>query len=330
MKREMTKAIPTRQARLIRLAAEIKTNPYQRPEELCCTLSIGRSQFFEDRRALAKIGFEFSYDRRERKYKILRDVFIPVLDLTMTEVISLALSVRQLSAAGDHTLAWDAVQALRKVATNAPEPAREILAHAINDMALRQRFRVDPTVMNSLWQAQATRHRVQLLYDDYSVEKERWLLADIYMIYFKGRALYADAYLPEENRVAMLRASRIKQAKIQQALFEVRPEYKFHERHRHSFRVLVSEGKPQRVRIRFNARTARYIREAYWHESQQILEGADGDLILMLTVSEPREVLWYLVFPWADGAEILEPAWLRKEAADVAKKVYEQYTKSRN
>jgi len=315
----------SRQARLIRLAAEVKTNPHQRPEQLQRLLGVGRSQFFEDCRILAEAGFEFEYDRRERRYKILKDIYIPVLDLTMTEVISLAMAVRQLSAAGDHTLAWDAVQAIRKVAANAPEPAREILAHAINELTLRRTFRVDPSIMGMLWHAHQTRHQARLFYDDHSVGKERWLMADIYMIYFKGRALYVDAYLPEEKRIAMLRASRIKKVELQQSRFFVRPEYHFQERHRHSFRVMVGEGKPQRVKIRFDEKTARYIREAHWHESQRILKGEDGGLILELTVSEPREVLWYLVFPWADGAEILEPQWLREEAAQLARKIYERY-----
>jgi predicted DNA-binding transcriptional regulator YafY len=325
MKKGRKDNIPDRQARLIRLAAEIKTNPQQRPEELYHLLGIGRSQFFADRRVLAEAGFEFAYDRRERRYKILKDIFIPVFDLTMTEVISLAMAVRQLSAAGDHTLAWDAVQAIRKVATNAPEPAREILAHAINDMTLRQTFRVDPTLLNRLWQAQQNRRRVRLLYDDYSVGKQRWLLADVYMIYFKGRALYADAYLVEEDRLAMLRASRLKQVELQPAVFSMRSDYNFHERHHHSFRVMIGEGKPQRVRIQFDARVARYIREAYWHDSQFMMDGEDGGLILTLTVSEPREVLWYLVFPWGEGAKILEPKWLQAEAARTARQVYKLY-----
>lgn len=325
MNKRVEKDIPDRLARLIRLAAEIKTNPYQRPEDLYRLLGVSRSQFFEDCRALAQAGFKFKYDRRQKRYRIIEDLFIPVLDLTMTEVISLAMAVRQLSASGDHTLAWDAVRAIEKIAANAPEQAREVLVHAINRIALRDRFKVNPRVMNQLWRAQQTRRRVRLFYDDFSLNKERWLLADVYMIYFKGRALYIDAYLPEEDRIAMLRASRIKQVELQTALFQVRPGYNFHERHRHSFRVMVGEGEPERVRIRFDAPTARYIREAHWHESQRILEGEDGGLILELMVSEPREVLWYLVFPWGGGAEILEPRWLRQEAARMALDIYKQY-----
>jgi predicted DNA-binding transcriptional regulator YafY len=320
----------TKFARMIRLMSEVKTNPYQRPEELWRLLGIKRSQFFEDRKALAQFGFEFKYDRREKRYRIVRDIFIPVLDLTVTEVISLAMAVRQLSAAGDHTLVWDAVQAIRKIAANAPEAASEMLSYAINQKTLKDTFKVSPKWMNLLWQAQQNRHRTRILYDDYSRGQKRWLLADIYMIYFKGRALYVDAYLPGEDRIAMLRASRVKQVELLSEEFQVHPDYNFHERHRYSFRVMIREGSPVRVRIRFDPKIAPYIREAYWHDSQQILGCDDGGLILSLTVAEPQEVLWYLVFPWGEGAEILEPESLRREAARIALQVYKRYTEKKD
>jgi len=48
----------------------------------------------------------------------------------------MAMAVRQLSAAGDHTLVWDAVQAIRKIVTNAPEATRDLLAHALKRILL--------------------------------------------------------------------------------------------------------------------------------------------------------------------------------------------------
>jgi predicted DNA-binding transcriptional regulator YafY len=320
----------TKLARMIRLMSEVKTNPYRRPEELWSLLGIKHSQFFEDRKELAKYGFEFKYDRREKRYRIIRDIFIPVLDLTAIEVISLIMAVRQLSAAGDHTLVWDAVQAIQKIVVNAPEEVGEILSYAINQKTLKDTFKVNPERMNQLWQARQNRYRARIFYNDYSLRQKRWLLADIYMIYFKGRALYLDAYIPNEDRVVMLRASRIERVELLSEQFQVRPDYNFYERHRHSFRVMIREGSPVRVRIRFDPKIAPYIREAYWHDSQQILNCSDGGLILTLTVAEPREVLWYLVFPWGEGTEILEPESLRQEAARIALQVYKRYTEKKD
>src|SRR5262249_23727770 len=112
-------------------------------------------------------------------------------------------------------------------------------------------------------------------------------------------------------------------------VFKVRPGYSFRERHRHSFRVFISDNPPQLVRIRFVGRAARLIDETYHHESQRKLHFTDGSLILSLTVADPREVLWYLVFPYGEEAEILEPQWLREEAARVAQQVCNIYTKDK-
>src|SRR5262249_37571964 len=110
--------------------------------------------------------------------------------------------------------------------------------------------------------------------------------------------------------------------------FAVRPDYNFRERHRHSFRVMAGVTPPQLVRIKFAANAARYIDESYHHESEEKLWFADGSLRLSLTVSDPREGLWYLVFPWGEEAEILEPQWLRDAAAKIAQQVVDIYRKS--
>jgi predicted DNA-binding transcriptional regulator YafY len=90
--------------------------------------------------------------------------------------------------------------------------------------------------------------------------------------------------------------------------------------------VITGDGPPQKVRIKFDANVARYIHESYHHESEEKLWFDDDSLLLTLCVSEPREVLWYLVFPWGQGAEILEPQWLREEAIKIAQRMIEIYS----
>jgi predicted DNA-binding transcriptional regulator YafY len=166
---------------------------------------------------------------------------------------------------------------------------------------------------------------LEIVYDDFSQQRERKMEIDPYALYFKGRALYLDAYALEERKVLMLRVSRVKKILRRTGPFAMRPDYNFRERHRHSFRVMASDKPPQLVRIKFAANAARYIDEAYHHESEKKLRFADGSLRLSLTVSDPREVLWYLVFPWGEEAEILEPQWLREEAIRVAERIMAKY-----
>lgn len=310
MKNENAK---NRMARLITLMAEIRSNPRQTPDKLRKRLEVSRSQFFEDRKTLNKIGFVFDYDRTQSRYVIKNDPFLQITDLTAVEVLSLVMAVRQISAAGDHTLAFDAVRAVRKIIGNSEKRVRELLEYALDDTVLKERFKVDSGIIDELWQAQERSIRLEIIYDDFSKGHERNIQIDPYAIYFKGRALYLDAYLPNEKKVAMLRISRVKRVLRRIGVFSQRPDYNFSGRHRHSYRVMTSDNPPQLVKIRFDAKAARYIDEAYHHESQKKLHFSDGSLVLSLTVSDPREVMWYLVFPWGEEAEILEPEWLREE-----------------
>src|SRR6266545_586867 len=293
MPNEITKAVQTRATRLLELIREIQSNPRQTPEQLWRSLGVSRSQFFEDRKALAQIGFVFDYDRQRGRYVIKNDISLPVADLTAVEALSLVMAVRQISAAGDHTLAFDAVRAIKKIIANANKRVRDLLEYAMDDDVLRNRFKVDSQIIEALWQAQERCMRLEIVYDDFSQRRERKMEIDPYALYFKGRALYLDAYVAEERKVLMLRVSRVKPPLRRIGNFAMRPDYNF--------------------------------RETYHHESQEKLWFADGSMRLSLTVSDPREVLWYLVFPWGDEAEILEPQWLREEALRIARNILERH-----
>ncbi|MBO0797543.1 MAG: WYL domain-containing protein, partial [Blastocatellia bacterium] len=293
MAKELIKAVQTRATRLLELIREIQSNPRQTPEQLWRSLSVSRSQFFEDKKALAQIGFIFEYDRKRERYVIKNDISLPVADLTGIEALSLIMAVRQISAAGDHTLAFDAVRAIKKIIANSNKRVRELLEYAMDDDVLKVRFKVDSQIIDELWQAQERSARLEIVYDDFSQQWERKLEIDPYALYFKGRALYLDAYVPEEEKVLMLRVSRVKKILRRVGAFSMRADYNFRERHRHSFRVMIGENPPQLVKIKFSPNAARYIDEAYHHESQEKLWYADGSLRLSLIVSDPREVLWY-------------------------------------
>src|SRR6266511_667979 len=325
MPNEITKVVQTRATRLLELIREIQSNPRQTPEQLWRSLGVSRSQFFEDRKALAQIGFVFDYDRQRGRYVIKNDISLPVADLTAVEALSLVMAVRQISAAGDHTLAFDAVRAIKKIISNSNKRVRDLLEYAVDDDVLKNRFKVDSQIIEELWHAQERYTRLEIVYDDFSQRRERKMEIDPYALYFKGRALYLDAYVAEERKVLMLRVSRVKYPLRRIGNFAVRPDYNFRERHRHSFRVMMGDKPPQLVRIQFAANAARYIDESYHHESQEKLWFADGSLRLSLTVSDPREVLWYLVFPWGGEAEILEPPWLREEALRTARNILARY-----
>jgi len=314
-----------RYPRLIRLALEVKTNPRQRPSSLFKTLKISKPQFYKDKLALAEIGFSFHYSRSQGRFVISQDPFIPAYDLTLTETLALTMAVRQLSAAGDFTLTYDALSAIKKIVANSPATQREILCSCLDDTVLRKGFGCSSQILEDLHKAVLDQRRVVIRYDLYQAGGLKEYTLDPYQIYFKRRALYLDALCPQTQNYLVFRINRIKELRPTGMLFSRRPDYNFARRHRNSFSVFVGE-KTEKVKVRFDKRLAPFIKESLWHHSQRLEEEPNGSLLFEVEVSEPREVGWW-VMQWGPEAEVLEPESLRNYVADMARGIVGVYEK---
>ena len=78
------------------------------------------------------------------------------------------------------------------------------------------------------------------------------------------------------------------------------------------------------VSIKFNALTARYIRERNWHASQKIEENEDGSLVLHLQTGGLGEVKRW-VLQYGCGAEVLSPESLRQECIEEIRNMGKMY-----
>lgn len=78
------------------------------------------------------------------------------------------------------------------------------------------------------------------------------------------------------------------------------------------------------VRIRFGATVADHVRERHWHESQELVELANGGLELSLRLGALGEVERW-VLGWGAAAEVLAPKELRRSVARAASAVAASY-----
>lgn len=309
--------------RLLQLASAVKTDPQQTPEQLWRSLGVKKAQYHRDKKALEEIGFVFKYDRRQRRFVIDSEPFLPVFDLKLTEIFALTMAVRQLSAAGDYILTYDALEAIKKIVANAPGVQRELLVESLNESVLRQGFGCRPRVLEDLRKAVLEQRRVTLLYARPGEETPGPRVVDPYQMYFKRRALYLDAHCPDTRDYRVFRVNRISDVRPTNMQFTRHADYNFAERHRNAFSVFVGDTM-ERVRVRFNKRIAPYIREVCWHHSQQLTDEPDGSVVFEVEVNAPSEVGWW-VLQWGAEAEVLEPESLRQELRETAERLVGLY-----
>lgn len=309
--------------RLLQLASTVKTEPEQTPEQLWRSLGVKKAQYHRDKKALEEIGFVFKYDRKQRRFVIDKEPFLPVFDLKLTETFALTMAVRQLSAAGDYILTYDALAAINKIIANAPGPQRELLSESMRESVLREGFGCQEPVLRDLQKALHEHRRIKIRYQPPPANAPKEYEIDPYQMYFKRRALYLDAYCPDTRDYRVFRINRIADVQPTNMKFTRHAEYNFMQRHQHSFSVFVGDT-VQRVRVRFSKERAPYIREACWHRSQQLTPQPDGSLLFEVEVNDPREVGWW-VLQWGADAEILEPESLRQELRETAERLVRLY-----
>jgi predicted DNA-binding transcriptional regulator YafY len=309
--------------RYIQLMSAVKNDPVQTPEQLWRNLGIKKAQFNRDKKELEKIGFVFRYDRTRRRFVILKDAFLPVHDLTLTETFALTMAVRQLSAAGDYLLTYGAIDAIKKIIANAPGPQREMLGESLREFVLQQGFGCQEHILDDLRKAVLEQSRVIIHYQRPSETAPKEYEVQPYQLYFKRRALYLDAYYPKAQAYRTFRLNRVSKVQLTGMRFSRHPDYNFTERHKYSFSVFVGETR-QKVRVRFSPRIAPYIHEACWHWTQHPTPQPDGSLLFEVEVNDPREVGWW-VLQWGADAEVLEPESLRQELRETAERLVEVY-----
>jgi predicted DNA-binding transcriptional regulator YafY len=143
-----------RLARLIRLITEIKANPKQTSEQLHHVLGISRARFFGDKKLLHEaLNFTFRFNRAKGRYEILNDPYLPIVDLKLSETFALVLAVRQLSAAGDYILTYEAIEGIKKIVAAAQPELRTFLQNVLDETVWLEGFGCDASSLESLRQA---------------------------------------------------------------------------------------------------------------------------------------------------------------------------------
>ncbi len=300
----------TRIKRILALVTSVKADPCQSLDSVLQQLGISRSQFYKDKELLASLGF--SFHRENGCFVIDEEAALPMEPFSLSERLALIMAVRQLAASGESSLSYQGLEAARKLISSLDARWREATSVLFDDFVLREGFGCDPSILNALQQACLEQRRLEI---DYLKPDSRESLSytfEPYILYFQNRSMYVDGYCPTRQDFRTFKAARIKRIKETALHFTRRKDFDFRSRHQGTFTAYAGRAETE-VSVRFYPKVRRYIEETLWHHTQTIEEGSDGTIVFRAKVAEPREIMWW-AFSWGDGAEILDPEWLREEA----------------
>jgi proteasome accessory factor B len=264
------------------------------------------------------------------KWGLEEGAFLPPLDLTLHEAMTLFLAARVLAKASDEHDS-ELIGAFVKLAQIVPPVLGEHIQATVDTIAKAPRNDRFTRVFRTLTEAWAHRRVVEIEYDpsiyDPSRERRR---ARVRPLAIEPSALTHAIYLigwdEERDARRTFKVERILDASLTPRTFEVADGATPARDLLRAWDVMSDEP-PVRVVLRFDAAVARRAAETRWHPSQETEVLQDGSLRWAGRVAGLREIrIWIL--GWGPDVEVIEPADLRAEVGADLRRAAERYVEA--
>lgn len=274
------------------------------------------------------------------KIFIARQDYLANVHFSIHEAMAVYLAARLLITRMDRRNKH-ATSALRKLAKAfahfAPEISRQMAhsAQAVEDKLLPsgsvedQQDRQYQAALETLTRAMADRKKVRFGYrkDENSPEKEHTLSPYFIEPYAIGQTTYVVGQLENKPKLYTFKVERITRAELLAETYLIPPEFNIADYLADAWGIWTSSQEPVPVSLRFCKEVAFRVKETRWHSQQEIEELPDGALLWRSRVANPTEMLPWIK-SWGAQVVVLEPADLRAQLAEEARRLVELYSHS--
>lgn len=283
--------------------------------KLAGELEVGIRTILRDIEAMRRQDYPIEYDSRRRRYFYSEPVYyLPTIQVGQSEL--LALRVAAMALAEDQATPF--AQQLRTVYRLLLSGLRDQVP-VLDDDCFTASFSFhnigigiwDAKVFEQLIRGVLLGREVEFDYEKPGQPTGHYRVRP-YLLTKRDGLYYLVAAERGSDRPKAFAVSRIKGSVTVQETSFVRPkQFSAPRFFRNSFRVF-SGGAPRKVRLRFSARAAPYVKERRWHASQDVALVPDGGLLVTFTLGDTRDLRSW-VLRWGSDVEVLEPPELRDE-----------------
>ncbi len=316
--------------RLVFLDLRIRSRSYPNARTLGADLEVHPRTVYRDLDFLRDswgAPIEFCPQRNGYFYRD-PDYALPLLRLTEGELLALFVAERVMQHYRGTPYGRDLATALEKLAVQLPDTISLDLTHLRDAYSIRgpeasvgdlDRFR---KVARAVQQGR----QLELVYWSASHDETCRRVIDPYHLTSVSGDWYLVAYCHLREEVRMFVPARIQSLRETGERFERPANFRIEAYLDGSFRALRGDGRARRVRLRFTAEAARWVREKQWHASQRLRPCKDGSLEVCFRLSHLGEVKRW-VLSYGAACEVLEPAELRQQVLEELRQTLAGYEK---
>ena len=309
----------------------LQSRRHYTPDELAGELGVSRRTVFRDLNVLELAHVPYHFDKDTGGYRIEHDFFLPPVNLTVPEALSLLTLTGRLRTNTPLPLMRNALQAAQKVESVLPRGVLGYVGHTLTRLEVHQSAAANHEGMDDIFdaftQAIVAQHVCELDYDSLYDKKVITVKLRPLRLVFRERAWYLLAWSEQHEAIRTFKVVRVRRLTVSQERFGEPTDVAVDE-HFGAAWNMIPEGELHDIHLHFAPRVARNVAEVQWHASQTVEFRKDGSCDFRATVDGIGEISWWIM-GYGDQVEVLGPPALRARLADVAANMAEQYRSDR-
>jgi len=313
--------------RVLRLVTVLQSQRYYSPDDLARQLGVSRRTIFRYLNMLYEAGIPYYHDEEKGGYCINNNVFLPPLNLKLTEALALLLVAQYAGGHDGVPLQKDAQEAAIKIESVLPRHIQQHCGALLKTMSIRlaasSRHEGLDKTLNQLQQAVRRRQKVKLRYISFNERRQITTTLSPYQLHFAQRAWYVIGHSSLHRQVRIFKLGRIKDLEPLKGTYTPSKSFRLEDYLGQAWSI-IPEGKVYHIKLLFSPLVAANVAEVIWHRSQKLIWHDDGTLTFEVDVDGLREISWWIM-GYGDQVEVLEPAELRRRIGQMAKKMAGMY-----
>lgn len=327
----------SRISRIVQLLCTLQSGQCYSPDELMKVMQVSRRTVFRDLNELTAIGVPYYFDADAGGYRIDPDFFLPSIDLTLQEALSLLMLVYKDRGHLPPILKRSALLAGLKIENNLPAEIKRYCAATLEHISVQPiprsaerggvgtRAGADggeagaDRIFSHLQRSVQRKQKVKIVYKSIFDGTTIKTTLSPHHLMFKSRAWYIVGKSSLHNEIRTFKLSRIDSLQVLSQFFPRKRTFDI-EDYLGSAWSMIPQGKLYHIKLKFTPKVARNVSEVQWHKSQKMKFEDDGSLVVEFRVDGIGEITWWIL-GYGDQIKVLAPQTLRKKIAEVGKSI---------
>jgi len=315
--------------RIIKMIIMLNSNQNNlNAKEFADFFDISKRTFHRDREVIESIGIPIYFNKSTNSYHIVEEYQFTSPNLSNNEAKALILAAKEHDK-GDFIYHKELKTALSKVVNSLPKDYKKELSNMNKMFDYIETPHIDfenhRDKMEELQKTIEEKNKVLIDYFSLSRGNKKERVIDPYKLFIHNGAMYLVAYCNLRKDILMFRVDRIKDFEIKEDNFDIPNDFSLEEYMDSVWGV--ERGKEMDLVLKFRGKAAHLVREFKWHESQEIEEISDNEILFYLSTGS-REELKSWILSYGSEVEVIEPEDFRQVVINEIEEMYELYKKT--